>query len=68
MDKANFNKAERLLPLRKQIDQIARTLYEADNNHHGSACQPSFDSGYLANAHEYLRRALGSIDDELKKL
>ena len=68
MKKANFSKAERLLPLRKQIDQVAREIYLADNNHHGSACKPSFESAHLANAHYYLRRTLERIDLELQLL
>lgn len=68
MKKNNFWKATRLLPLREKIDDVARSVYCADNNHHGSACRPAFESGHLANAHEYLRKALESIELELQNL
>lgn len=68
MIKTNFHKAERLLPLRRQIDEVARSVYLADKNHQGSACKPSFDSSHLRDAHHYLRQALDSIDLELQSL
>lgn len=68
MKKSNFYKVERLLPLRRQIDQVARSVYEADKNHQGSARKPAFESSHLANAHEYLRKSLESIDLELQLL
>lgn len=68
MEKTNFYKAERLLPLRRQIDEVARSVYLADKNHQGSACKPGYESDHLENAHEYLRRALDSIDLELQQL
>ncbi|MBD5414866.1 MAG: hypothetical protein HDR46_01125 [Bacteroides sp.] len=68
MKKSNFYKAERLLTLRRQIDEIANSVYLTDDNHHGSACKPTFESGHLANAHEYLHRAVESINSELLRL
>lgn len=68
MQKSNYNKAQKLLEIRLQIDEVARRIYHADDNHHGSNCKPTFASKDLLAAHLAMGAAVESIEKELDKL
>lgn len=67
MQKSNYSKAQKLLEIRLQIDEVARRIYLADDNHHGT-CKPTFASKDLLAAHLAMGAAVESIEKELDKL
>ena len=68
MNKSNYCKAHRLLEVCLQIDEVARRIYLADDNHHGSNCKVAFASEDLNTAHLAMKTAVESIEKELDKL
>lgn len=68
MNKSNYSKVQKLLEIRQQIDEVARRIYHADDNHHGSYCKPDFASKDLEAAHLAMKSAVESIEKELDKL
>lgn len=68
MNKSNYGKAQKLLEICLQIDEVARRIYLADNNHTGSNCKPTFESKDLLVAHLAMGEAVEAIEKELDRL